>query len=77
MRRLSASCRSWASVSLICGPQQFRQIDAGASDRAESSDARAVHLDLLYHLPHTDWEPRPMEEFVALHATRRSPTTAG
>jgi adenylate kinase family enzyme len=26
-----------------------------------------IHLDLLYHLPDTDWEPRPKEAFVALH----------
>jgi hypothetical protein len=26
-----------------------------------------VHLDLLYHLPDTDWEVRPTDEFVALH----------
>lgn len=27
----------------------------------------AVHLDQLYHLPHTDWQPRPEAEFAALH----------
>ncbi|MDZ5646158.1 AAA family ATPase [Nitrospirillum sp. BR 11828] len=26
-----------------------------------------VHLDQLRHKPFTDWEPRPAEEFVALH----------
>jgi len=26
-----------------------------------------VHLDQLYHLPNTDWEPRPGDEFIALH----------
>ncbi len=26
-----------------------------------------VHLDQLFHLPDTDWMPRPREEFVALH----------
>ncbi len=26
-----------------------------------------VHLDQLYHLPGTDWQPRPAVEFVALH----------
>jgi len=26
-----------------------------------------VHLDVLHHLPNTDWEPRPKGEFVALH----------
>lgn len=27
----------------------------------------AVHLDQLYHLPGTDWQPRPRSEFFALH----------
>jgi adenylate kinase family enzyme len=26
-----------------------------------------VHLDQLYHIPHSDWQPRPAEEFRALH----------
>jgi hypothetical protein len=26
-----------------------------------------VHLDLLFHKPHTDWQPRPYAEFVSLH----------
>lgn len=26
-----------------------------------------VHLDRLYHLPGTDWVPRPREDFTALH----------
>lgn len=26
-----------------------------------------IHLDLLYHRQNTDWEPRPYEEFKALH----------
>ena len=26
-----------------------------------------IHLDLLYHLPNTDWEPRPKATFIALH----------
>ena len=26
-----------------------------------------IHLDQLYHLPHTDWVPRPADEFDALH----------
>src|SRR5690606_26223684 len=28
----------------------------------------AVHADVLYHQPNTDWEPRPKAEFLALHA---------
>ena len=26
-----------------------------------------VHLDRLYHLPDSDWEPRPYADFLALH----------
>lgn len=26
-----------------------------------------IHLDQLYHQPHSDWVPRATEEFVALH----------
>lgn len=26
-----------------------------------------VHLDILFHLPNTDWEQRPKDEFIALH----------
>jgi adenylate kinase family enzyme len=26
-----------------------------------------IHLDQLYHLPNTDWQPRLEEEFIALH----------
>jgi len=26
-----------------------------------------IHLDLLFHLPNTDWQPRTDEEFIALH----------
>ncbi len=27
----------------------------------------AIHLDQLFHLPHTNWVPRPFEDFAALH----------
>lgn len=30
-------------------------------------DIDVVHLDQLHHLPHSDWQPRPQEEFLALH----------
>lgn len=26
-----------------------------------------IHLDLLFHLPNTDWLQRPRDEFIALH----------
>jgi adenylate kinase family enzyme len=51
---------------MICGPS-----NAGKSTLARSIGNRlartTVHLDLLYHLPRTNWVPRPREEFVALH----------
>ncbi|MET3613222.1 adenylate kinase family enzyme [Rhizobium aquaticum] len=34
---------------------------------ARKRDLPAVHLDQLYHMPGTDWVPRPREEFFALH----------
>lgn len=34
---------------------------------ARKRDLTVVHLDLLYHLPNTDWTARPTDEFVALH----------
>ena len=34
---------------------------------ARKHGLKAVHLDLLYHLPHTNWQPRPFDEFLALH----------
>jgi len=30
-------------------------------------DLAPIHLDLLYHRPNTDWQPRPDAEFRALH----------
>ena len=26
-----------------------------------------IHLDQLHHRPHTDWVPRPADDFAALH----------
>lgn len=34
---------------------------------ARKRDLAAIHLDRLYHVPHTDWEMRPEREFLALH----------
>lgn len=52
---------------MIMGPT-----NAGKSTLAEAIARKlgipAVHVDLLYHQPNTDWQPRPREEFVALHA---------
>lgn len=50
----------------IMGPS-----NSGKSTMADAvSRARTlvpIHLDQLYHLPHSDWIPRPADEFDALH----------
>jgi adenylate kinase family enzyme len=38
---------------------------AAAIARARS--LTPIHLDQLHHLPNTDWQPRPDQEFIALH----------
>jgi adenylate kinase family enzyme len=52
----------------ILGPS-----NSGKSTLAEATarkrSLKVVHLDLLYHLPNTEWEVRPTDEFVALHDT--------
>ena len=51
---------------VILGPS-----NAGKSTLARSLSEKlaipAVHLDQLRHLPNTDWQQRPEEEFAALH----------
>jgi adenylate kinase family enzyme len=51
---------------MICGPS-----NAGKSTLARAIgwklDTPATHLDLLFHIPNTNWVPKPKEEFVALH----------
>lgn len=50
----------------ILGPSNSgKSTLATAIERARGLPA--IHLDQLYHLPATDWEPRPIEEFLALH----------
>lgn len=50
----------------ILGPS-----NSGKSTLAEAIAAKrdlpAIHLDQLFHTPHTDWIPRPAQEFVHLH----------
>jgi adenylate kinase family enzyme len=36
---------------------------------AAARGLEAIHLDQLHHLPHTDWVPRPADEFATLHDT--------
>jgi adenylate kinase family enzyme len=49
----------------------FGRSNAGKSSLAAAIGAKTgypvTHLDLLYHLPNTDWEPRPAGEFELLH----------
>jgi adenylate kinase family enzyme len=51
---------------MICGPS-----NAGKSTLARAIgrklDRPVVYLDLLFHRPRTNWEPRPKAEFEALH----------
>jgi adenylate kinase family enzyme len=51
---------------MVCGPSS-----SGKSTLAVALDRRlglpAIHLDLLQHLPDTDWAPRPPAEFQRLH----------
>lgn len=51
---------------MITGPT-----NAGKSTLADAIgrklDIPAVHIDLFSHLPDTDWVPRPVPEFHALH----------
>jgi adenylate kinase family enzyme len=50
----------------IMGPSNSgKSTLAEAIARAKGSEV--VHLDRLHHLPHTDWVPRPADEFAALH----------
>lgn len=39
-----------------------------AAALSRQSGLPTVHLDLLFHTPHTDWVPRPTAEFERLHA---------
>jgi adenylate kinase family enzyme len=51
---------------MICGPS-----NAGKSTLAAAIGRKlglpTVHLDQFYHVPNTDWVPRPREDFVRLH----------
>jgi adenylate kinase family enzyme len=51
---------------MICGPS-----NSGKSTLAQAIGEKlglpVVHLDLLYHVPHSNWVPRPTADFVAAH----------
>lgn len=50
----------------IMGPSNSgKSTLAAAIGRAH--DLPTVHLDQLFHLPNSNWKPRPEAEFIALH----------
>lgn len=50
----------------ILGPSNSgKSTLANVIGRKRSYDV--IHLDQLYHLPNTDWQVRPTDEFIALH----------
>ena len=50
----------------ILGPSNSGKSTLAAAI-GEAHGLEVIHLDLLHHLPNTDWEPRPRAEFAALH----------
>jgi adenylate kinase family enzyme len=56
----------FGSRIMICGPS-----NSGKSTLARAIGTKlglpVVHLDLLYHVPLTDWVPRPAAEFAQAH----------
>ncbi len=50
----------------ILGPSNSGKSTLAAAV-GEACGLGVVHLDRLYHLPDTDWRPRPKEAFAALH----------
>jgi adenylate kinase family enzyme len=50
----------------ILGPSNSGKSTLAAAI-ARARDLKAVHLDQLFHVPNTDWEMRPREEFITLH----------
>src|SRR5262249_14767656 len=57
---------SFGDRIMVCGPS-----NAGKSTLAVALGNKLglpfVHLDLLHHVPRSNWVTRPREEFVALH----------
>jgi adenylate kinase family enzyme len=50
----------------IMGPSNSGK-SALADAIARKNRAQTIHLDVLHHLPGTDWEPRPFADFQRLH----------
>ena len=69
MRNAAEAGRALAALGpriCILGPS-----NSGKSTLAQAIgaaiDAEVVHLDQLFHEPNSDWRPRPLEDFFALH----------
>lgn len=58
----------------IMGPSNSGKSTLAAAI-ARARGLTPVHLDQLHHLPNTDWQPRPEEEFIALHDEALSGTS--
>ncbi len=50
----------------IMGPSNSGKSTLAAAI-ARARGLPAIHLDQLHHKPNTNWEPRPDDEFLALH----------
>jgi adenylate kinase family enzyme len=50
----------------ILGPSNSGKSTLAAAI-GRKSGLNVVHLDQLHHVPHSDWKPRPAEEFLTLH----------
>lgn len=51
---------------MICGPSNSGKSTLAAA-LARKLEIEVVHLDLLRHLPNTNWVQRPDEDFARLH----------
>lgn len=51
---------------MVCGPSNNGKSTLAVAI-GDKLDLPVVHVDLLRHLPHTDWAPRPDADFVRLH----------
>jgi len=50
----------------IMGPSNSRKSTLAVAI-SQARGLTPIHLDLLFHLPNTDWQPRLRDEFIALH----------
>lgn len=51
---------------MVCGPSNNGKSTLAVAI-GEKLDLPIVHVDLLRHLPHTDWQQRPDSDFARLH----------